>query len=95
MRTLKAWDESLRLAGARYREGYINKLDVDQFEAERENAAARIAELKRQIVQKENELSVLVGRNPSQIIRGRALTEQVMPPLVPAGLPSGAAPAPA
>ena len=88
MRTLKAWDESLRLAGARYREGYINKLDVDQFEAERENAAARIAELKRQIVQKENELSVLVGRNPSQIIRGRALTEQVMPPLVPAGLPS-------
>ena len=87
-RTFQAWDESLRLAKARFREGYINKLDVDQFEAERENAAARIAELKRQIVQKENEISVLLGRNPTKISRGRALTEQVMPPLVPAGLPS-------
>ena len=86
--TFKAWDESLRLARARFREGYINKLDVDQFEAERENAAARIAELKRQSVQKENEISVLLGRNPTHITRGRALTEQVMPPLVPAGLPS-------
>jgi len=87
-RTLQAWDESVRLAKARFREGYINKLDVDQFEAEQANAAARIAELKRQIVQKENEISVLLGRNPTNITRGRALTEQMMPPLVPAGLPS-------
>jgi multidrug efflux system outer membrane protein len=87
-RTLHAWDESVKLAKARFREGYINKLDVDQFEAEQANAAARIAELKRQIVQKENEISVLLGRNPARITRGRALTEQVMPPLVPAGLPS-------
>ena len=40
------------------------------------------------MVQKENELSVLLGRNPVQIPRGRLLTEQVMPPEVPAGLPS-------
>jgi multidrug efflux system outer membrane protein len=66
----------------------IIRLDVDQFEAERENAAARIAELKRLMVQKENELSVLLGRNPRAISRGRSLTEQVMPPVVPAGLPS-------
>jgi multidrug efflux system outer membrane protein len=87
-RTLGAWDESLKLAKARFRVGYINQLDVEQFAAERENAAARIAELKRQIVQKENEISVLLGRNPAKISRGRPLTEQVMPPLVPAGLPS-------
>jgi len=87
-RTLKAWDESLKVARARFRVGYINQLDVEQFSAERENAAARIAELKRQMVQKENEISVLTGRNPAQIMRGRALTEQVMPPIVPAGLPS-------
>src|SRR6185503_15360501 len=87
-RTLQAWDESVRLAKARFREGYINKLDVDQFEAEQANAAARIAELKRNIVQKENEISVLLGRNPAQIARGRSLTEQIMPPVVPAGLPS-------
>ena len=87
-RTLSAWEESVRIGQARLRQGVINKLDVDQFEAERENAAARIAELKRQMIQKENELSVLLGRNPSQIARGRSLTEQMMPPVVPAGLPS-------
>jgi len=87
-RTLQAWEESVRIGQARLRQGIINRLDVDQFEAERENAAARIAELKRQMVQKENELSVLLGRNPRQISRGRSLTEQVMPPVVPAGLPS-------
>lgn len=88
MRTLQAWEESVRIGQARLRQGLTNRLDVDQFEAERENAAARIAELKRQMVQKENELSVLLGRNPAQISRGRSLTEQVMPPVVPAGLPS-------
>src|SRR5262245_35661138 len=87
-RTVQAWDESVRIAQARFRQGYINKLDVNQFEAERENAAARIAELKRQVVQKENELSVLLGRNPNQVPRGRTLTDQLMPPVVPAGLPS-------
>ena len=87
-RTLHAWNESVRLARARFRVGYINQLDVEQFEAEQANAAARIAELKRQMVQKENEISVLLGRNPAKISRGRPLTEQVMPPLVPAGLPS-------
>ncbi len=87
-RTLESWEESVKIARARLRQGLIPKLDLDQFEAERDNAAARTAELERQVVQKENELSVLLGRNPAQIPRGRSLTEQVMPPAVPAGLPS-------
>ncbi len=87
-RTLQSWEESVKIAQARLRQGLIPKLDLDQFEAERANAAARTAELERQMVQKENELSVLLGRNPVQIPRGRLLTEQVMPPEVPAGLPS-------
>jgi outer membrane protein, multidrug efflux system len=87
-RTLQSWEESVKIAQARLRQGLIPKLDFDQFEAERANAAARTAELERQMVQKENELSVLLGRNPAQISRGRSLTEQVMPPAVPAGLPS-------
>jgi multidrug efflux system outer membrane protein len=87
-RTFQSWEESVKIAQARLRQGLIPKLDADQFEAERANAAARTAELERQMVQKENELSVLMGRNPIKIPRGRALTEQVMPPEVPAGLPS-------
>lgn len=86
--TLQSWEESVRIAQARLRQGVIPKLDADQFEAERANAAARTAELERQMVQKENELNVLLGRNPVKVSRGRSLTEQVMPPEVPAGLPS-------
>ncbi|MDR4479550.1 MAG: efflux transporter outer membrane subunit [Nitrospira sp.] len=87
-RTLKSWDESVRIAEARLREGMISKIDADQFAAERANAAARAAELTRQMVQKENQISVLLGRSPGRIQRGRSLTDQVMPPEVPAGLPS-------
>ncbi len=87
-RTVLAWEESVRIGRARLRQGLINRLDVDQFEAERANAAARSAELERQMVQKENQISVLLGRNPAQIQRGRTLTEQVLPPKVPPGLPS-------
>jgi len=87
-RTLHSWEESVRIAEARLRQGLSSRLDFDQFEAERAHAAARAAELERQMVQAENHLSVLVGRKPFTIPRGRALMEQVMPPDVPAGLPS-------
>ena len=87
-RTLKSWEESVHIAQARLKQGMTSKLDADQFEAERANAAARAAELERQMVQKENQLSVLLGRNPHKIPRGKSLTEQVMPPEVPPGLPS-------
>jgi multidrug efflux system outer membrane protein len=87
-RTVQAWEESVRIAKARLRQGVINKLDVDQFEAERANAAARAAEIKRQMIQKENELAVFLGRTPAQLVRGLTLTEQKMPPTVPPGLPS-------
>jgi outer membrane protein, multidrug efflux system len=86
--TLKSWEESVKIAQARLRQGVISKLDADQFEAERANAAARAAELERQMIQKENQISVLLGRNPQPIARGRSLTEQVLPPAVPPGLPS-------
>jgi outer membrane protein, multidrug efflux system len=87
-RTLQSWEESVRIAQARLRQGMTSKLDADQFEAERANAAARTAELQRQMVQSENHLSLLLGRKPFMIARGRPLDEQMLPPDVPAGLPS-------
>lgn len=85
---LQSWEESVALSRAQLRGGVISRLDLDQFEAERANAATRVAQLERQMVQKENELSVLVGKNPVSISRGRLLTDQIVPPQVPAGLPS-------
>jgi outer membrane protein, multidrug efflux system len=87
-RTLQSWEESVRISQARLKQGLNSRLDMDQFEAERASAAARIAELERQMIQAENQLSVLLGRKPYAITRGRSLHEQVMPPAVPAGLPS-------
>ncbi|MCA9473857.1 MAG: efflux transporter outer membrane subunit [Nitrospirales bacterium] len=87
-RTLESWEESVRIAKARLERGVTSRLDADQFEAERANAAARVESLERLMTRKENELSVLLGRNPSAIERGTVLTDQVFPPEVPAGLPS-------
>ncbi len=86
--TLGAWEEAVKIAQARLRQGLISRLDADQFEAERAGAAARVAELERAKVQKENQLSLLLGRNPGAIPRGRSLTDQEVPLSVPAGLPS-------
>ena len=87
-RTVQSWEESVRISQARLKQGMTSRLDADQFEAERAGAAARTAELERQMVQAENQLSVLLGRKPFAVTRGRPLNEQVMPPDVPTGLPS-------
>ena len=85
---LVSWEESVALAKAQLQGGIISRIDLDQFEAERARAASRVAELQRNLVQKENEISVLLGNNPVPITRGASLTEQTLPPEVPAGLPS-------
>ena len=87
-RTLASNEETLRLARRRFDQGLISELDVRQFESEVASPAARVADFERQIAQKENQLSVLVGRNPGAIPRGRPLTETLAPLVIPAGLPA-------
>lgn len=87
-RTITAWDESIRISRIRLQHGDIPKLDLDQFEAERAGTAAQLIDLEQQVVQKENQLSVLLGHRPMTISRGLRLTEQIVPPEVPPGLPS-------
>ncbi len=87
-RTLASNEETLRLARRRFEQGLISELDVRQFESEVASPAARVADFERQIVQKEDQISVLVGRNPGSVPRGRALTETLAPLSIPAGLPA-------
>ncbi|HEY6221628.1 MAG TPA: efflux transporter outer membrane subunit, partial [Candidatus Eisenbacteria bacterium] len=87
-RTLASNEETLRLARRRFDQGLISELDVRQFESEVASPAARVADFERQIAQKENQLSVLVGRNPGSIPRGRPLTETLAPLAIPTGLPA-------
>ena len=87
-RTLSSWVESVRLSQLQFKHGDVSKLDVDRFEAERASTAAQLASLERDVIQKENEISLLLGRRPTTIRRGRSVIDQPLPPSVPPGLPS-------
>jgi multidrug efflux system outer membrane protein len=87
-RTLASRRESLRLTEVAAAGGATSLVDVRQAEQLVFNAAATIADLERQIAQQENFISVLLGRNPSDVPRGASLEQQVHVPDVPVGLPS-------
>jgi outer membrane protein, multidrug efflux system len=87
-RTLASRQDSLRIIRLREQRGVSNMLEVRQGEELVYNATEVIPDLERQIEQQENFLSVLTGRNPRAITRGLSLTDHVMPPEVPPGLPS-------
>ncbi len=86
-RTLAAYADSLNLFELRFKYGQVSQMTVEQARSQYESAAAAIPEIESQIVQTENSLSVLLGRNPGPIPRGKVLHELVLPP-IPAGLPS-------
>ena len=75
------------LQGIRFREGAIPESDYQQAESQFRDAAARVPELERQIAQQENFLSVLLGRNPGPIARGRDIDHLTFP-VLPAALPA-------
>jgi outer membrane protein, multidrug efflux system len=87
-RTLASRRESLRLTEVTASGGATSLVDVRQAEQLVYNAAATISDLERQIALQENFISVLLGRNPSDVPRGVSLEQQVHLPDVPVGLPS-------
>jgi multidrug efflux system outer membrane protein len=86
--TLATREESLRLIKLQQQGGVATLLDVRQGEQLVYSAAESIPNAERQIEQTENQISLLLGRNPGSVTRSRLLTEQQTPPEVPAGLPS-------
>jgi multidrug efflux system outer membrane protein len=87
-RTLASRRESLRLTEVSASGGATSLVDVRQAEQLVFNAAATTSDLERQIAQQENYISVLLGRNPSDVPRGATLEQQAHVPEVPVGLPS-------
>jgi outer membrane protein, multidrug efflux system len=86
--TLASRTDSLRLTRLLADRGATSNLDVRQAEQLVFNAGASIPDLERRIEQQENFISILIGKNPEGIVRGRRLVDQPQPPEVPAGLPS-------
>lgn len=81
--------DSLRLTQQqRQARGIATMLDVRQAEQLVESAAESIPQLQQQIGQTEDQLSLLLGKNPGSIERGSHLSEESFAPEVPAGLPS-------
>jgi len=86
--TLKTRLDSLVIIQARFDKGTVPELDVYQAQIEVAVAETAIASFQRQIVQTENALRILLGRNPGPVTRGDSLQSQIFPPGVPTGLPS-------
>jgi outer membrane protein, multidrug efflux system len=78
---------SLRLFEARHRGGTVSEVERSQVESQYRQAQAAVPALERQVAQQENLLSVLLGRNPGAIARGKPI-EELVDPAVPPGLPA-------
>ena len=87
-RTLKSYEDSLRLVTMRFERGVVSKQDVYQVKALVHTAGTRIPDLQRLIAQQENRISILLGKNPEDIPRGKPLPQLAVRATVPAGLPS-------
>jgi multidrug efflux system outer membrane protein len=87
-RTLATRQDSLRIIQVRQDRGLADRLDVRQAEQLVQVAAESIPSIEQRIEQTENQISLLIGGNPAPVTRNRRLTEQELPPAVPAGLPS-------
>ena len=83
-----AYAGSYQIFNDRLVNGVASKLETDRAAAALANAAALIPQLEIQIATTEDQLNVLLGRNPGPVRRG-SLSDQSPPaPEIPAGLPS-------
>jgi multidrug efflux system outer membrane protein len=85
--TLGTYAESVRLYQLQFKYGQISQMTVSQAQSQYETAAAQIPQIESQIAQTENALSILLGRNPGPIPRGKSVYDLALP-AVPAGVPS-------
>jgi multidrug efflux system outer membrane protein len=83
-----AYAGSYRIFNDRRINGVASRLETDRAAAALANAAAVIPQLELQVAATENQLNVLLGRNPGTIERSSLADQSPFPPEIPAGLPS-------
>ena len=86
--TLKSRQEYFDIINQRYSKGVAPEWDLRQAEVQVNVALAAIPAFERSITQTENAISILCGRNPGPIARGKSIIDQTVNPEIPAGLPS-------
>jgi multidrug efflux system outer membrane protein len=87
-KTVDADHEILNLNTVKFKGGESPISDVYQAQALVEQAEAEVISAQQSITQSENNISILLGRNPGPIARGLSVTEQPHLPEVPVGVPS-------
>lgn len=87
-RTLATRQDSLRIIKTRHDRGLATMLDVRQGEQLVQVAQEAIPALEQRIEQTENQIQLLTGDAPAPVTRQATLTQQQLPPAVPAGVPS-------
>jgi multidrug efflux system outer membrane protein len=86
--SVDAYASTYTLFQDRLQGGVASRLETFRAEGALGAAQAIIPQLESDIVAKENQVSVLLGRSPGPIPRGLPMYEQAVVPTVPAGLPS-------
>jgi multidrug efflux system outer membrane protein len=86
-RTKDTYGESVRLFELQHEHGVVSRMTVEQARTQYETAAAAVPSIESAIVQTENAIAVLLGRNPGPVPRGLSITALTLPP-VPSGIPS-------
>jgi outer membrane protein, multidrug efflux system len=87
-RSAAAFEGTYDLFNRRLETGIASGLETASAGASLAATRAEIPDLERLIQAQENRLSFLLGRNPGPIPRGNPLDDQLLPPEIPAGLPS-------
>jgi multidrug efflux system outer membrane protein len=85
--TRDAYAGSVHLFDLQFKYGQISRMNLAQAQSQYEGASAQIPPLESQITQTEHALSILLGRDPGPIVRGKSIDDLALPP-IPAGVPS-------
>lgn len=88
-RTVGTRRSTLDLFEKRLGGGLSSRLEVARAAGDLAQSQADLPRLSQAIALQEHALSLLAGRNPGPVARGAALGADLVPPQVPAGLPSG------
>jgi multidrug efflux system outer membrane protein len=86
--TVTVRQERLRIISERFNKGYVSELDKLMSIQQLTNATVQVPVLKRQIIQTENALRLLMAQGPGPVNRGATNFDQSLTPDIPVGLPS-------
>jgi outer membrane protein, multidrug efflux system len=86
--SVQAYQGTYNIFLDRFNLGVASKLETSRALGALGDAQATVPQLESQIVAKENQISILLGKPPEPIARGQPMYEQPVVPAVPAGLSS-------